>query len=93
MRLTTSDPTDYLCCCSPKESFISQTINAFDFAEVRSKKDRELLYEAKYGERGPDVSDKRPHSHISDHQLPCIRSTYNGCRLAGSRALRCVVRP
>lgn len=40
--------------CRPKESFISQTINAFDFAEVRSKRDRELLYEAKYGERGPD---------------------------------------
>ncbi|WIA20785.1 hypothetical protein OEZ86_004705 [Tetradesmus obliquus] len=38
----------------PKESFMSQTLNAFDFAAVRSKKDAELLYEAKYGERGPD---------------------------------------
>jgi hypothetical protein len=47
----------YVCCfCRIKESFISQTLNAFDFAEVRSKKDRELLYEAKYGERGADVS-------------------------------------
>jgi len=44
------------CFHRPKESFISQTINAFDFAEARSKKDRDLLYEAKYGERGPDVS-------------------------------------
>jgi hypothetical protein len=44
------------CFCSIKESFISQTLNAFDFAEVRSKKDRELLYEAKYGERDADVS-------------------------------------
>lgn len=44
------------CFCRIKESFISQTLNAFDFAEVRSKKDRELLYEAKYGERGGDVS-------------------------------------
>lgn len=32
---------------------MSQTLNAFDFAAVRSKKDAELLYEAKYGERGP----------------------------------------
>jgi hypothetical protein len=39
--------------CRPKESFMSQTLNAFDFAAVRSKKDAELLYEAKYGERGP----------------------------------------
>lgn len=38
----------------PKESFMSQTLNAFDFAAVRSKRDAELLYEAKYGERGPD---------------------------------------
>jgi hypothetical protein len=35
---------------------MTQTLNAFDFAAVRSKKDQELLYEAKYGERGPDVS-------------------------------------
>jgi hypothetical protein len=35
---------------------MAQTLNAFDFAAVRSKKDQELLYEAKYGERGPDVS-------------------------------------
>jgi hypothetical protein len=39
----------------PKESFMSQTLNAFDFAAVRSKRDAELLYEAKYGERGPGV--------------------------------------
>jgi hypothetical protein len=32
---------------------MSQTLNAFDFAAVRSKRDAELLYEAKYGERGP----------------------------------------
>jgi hypothetical protein len=38
----------------PKESFVSQTLNAFDFAAVRSKRDAELLYEAKYGERGAD---------------------------------------
>jgi hypothetical protein len=56
------------CFCSIKESFISQTLNAFDFAEVRSKKDRELLYEAKYGERGPDVSERQAHcdSHKKD---------------------------
>ena len=35
-------------------SFLSQTISALDFAETRSKRDAELLYEAKYGERGPD---------------------------------------
>lgn len=35
---------------------MAQTLNAFDFAAVRSKKDQELLYEAKYGERGADVS-------------------------------------
>eukprot|EP00877_Chromochloris_zofingiensis_P009006 jgi/Chrzof1/4359/Cz14g10080.t1 len=35
-------------------SFISQTLNAVDFAQVRSKKDAELLYEAKYGKRGED---------------------------------------
>jgi len=35
-------------------SFLSQTISALDFAEVRSKKDAELLYEAKYGARGED---------------------------------------
>ena len=33
---------------------MSQTLNAFDFAEARSAKDRELLYEAKYGKRGAD---------------------------------------
>eukprot|EP00878_Enallax_costatus_P023377 GHUV01024864.1.p1 GENE.GHUV01024864.1~~GHUV01024864.1.p1 ORF type:complete len:163 (+),score=50.77 GHUV01024864.1:211-699(+) len=38
----------------PKQSFMSQTLDAFDFAEVRSKKDAELLYEAKYGKRGED---------------------------------------
>jgi len=37
-----------------KTSFLSQTISALDFAETRSKRDAELLYEAKYGERGPD---------------------------------------
>jgi hypothetical protein len=37
-----------------KTSFLSQTISALDFAEVRSQSDAELLYEAKYGERGPD---------------------------------------
>jgi hypothetical protein len=37
-----------------KESFISQTINAFDFAEARSAKDADLLWEAKYGKRGED---------------------------------------
>lgn len=37
-----------------KESFMSQTISAFDFAEVRSAKDADLLYEAKYGKRAAD---------------------------------------
>jgi hypothetical protein len=37
-----------------KGSFLSQTISALDFAEVRSKRDAELLYEAKYGPRGED---------------------------------------
>lgn len=43
--------------CRPapkKQSFMSQTLDAFDFAEVRSKRDAELLYEAKYGPRGED---------------------------------------
>lgn len=40
--------------CRKEESGLSQTLNAFDFSQVRSKKDRELLYEAKYGERGAD---------------------------------------
>jgi len=29
-------------------------LSAFDFATTRSKKDRELLWEAKYGNRNPD---------------------------------------
>lgn len=29
-------------------------LSAFDFAATRSKKDADLLWEAKYGERGPD---------------------------------------
>jgi hypothetical protein len=33
---------------------MAQTISALDFAEVRSKSDADLLYEAKYGKRGAD---------------------------------------
>ena len=33
---------------------MSQTLNAFDFSATRSQSDADLLYEAKYGERGAD---------------------------------------
>jgi hypothetical protein len=36
------------------DSFMAQTLNAFDFSATRSQKDADLLYEAKYGERGAD---------------------------------------
>ncbi|KAL4451446.1 hypothetical protein ABPG77_009518 [Micractinium sp. CCAP 211/92] len=35
-----------------RRSGLSRVIGALDFAEVRSKSDAELLYEAKYGKRG-----------------------------------------
>ncbi|GAX75821.1 hypothetical protein CEUSTIGMA_g3264.t1 [Chlamydomonas eustigma] len=37
-----------------KQSVISQTLNAIDFAAPRSQKDSELLYDAKYGKRSED---------------------------------------
>ena len=37
-----------------KESVVSQTLQALDFSAPRSKKDADLLYEAKYGQRGED---------------------------------------
>ena len=37
-----------------KESVVGQTLNALDFAAPRSKRDADLLYEAKYGQRGED---------------------------------------
>ncbi|KAG2439938.1 hypothetical protein HXX76_004057 [Chlamydomonas incerta] len=35
-------------------SGLSQALNAFDFTSTRSAKDADLLYEAKYGDRGTD---------------------------------------
>ncbi|KAG2431682.1 hypothetical protein HYH02_013259 [Chlamydomonas schloesseri] len=35
-------------------SGLSQALNAFDFTSTRSAKDADLLYEAKYGQRGED---------------------------------------
>lgn len=39
-----------LSCCSPKrkQSFLSGVANALDFSEARSKRDAELLYQARY---------------------------------------------
>jgi len=37
-----------------KTSFFAQTISALDFQETRSKKDADLLYDAKYGKRSDD---------------------------------------
>lgn len=37
-----------------RQSVVSQTINAFDFAAPRSRKDARLLYDAKQGKVGDD---------------------------------------
>ncbi|KXZ44719.1 hypothetical protein GPECTOR_63g45 [Gonium pectorale] len=38
----------------PKQGAFSQALNALDFTSTRSQKDADLLYEAKYGQRGDD---------------------------------------
>lgn len=37
-----------------RQSAFTQVTNALDFNQVRSKRDAELLYEARYGDRGAD---------------------------------------
>jgi hypothetical protein len=39
------------CNCRQRQGAFGRVISAFDFAEVRSKGDAELLYDAKYGKR------------------------------------------
>ncbi|GLC37362.1 hypothetical protein PLESTB_001595400 [Pleodorina starrii] len=38
----------------PKQGALSQALNALDFTSTRSQRDADLLYEAKYGNRGDD---------------------------------------
>lgn len=46
-------------------------LSAFDFATTRSKKDRELLWEAKYGNRNPD-------GKMSPEQYAALRRKVGG---------------
>lgn len=57
----------------------SNFVNAIDFAQVRSKDDARLLYEAKYGERKPD-------GKMSREQYYALRCEHARLRLHGTGA-------
>jgi hypothetical protein len=58
---------------------VSQTLQALDFSAPRSKRDADLLYEAKYGKRGED-------GRMSREQYGALRR-----KIGGTAKVRCPV--